>query len=104
MASKKNTIKAAPKKTSKGSSKSKRDSNNASHDSFLKKIMENPVAAIELLDEYLPADFKENIDLSTLTIEKESYVEESLKRRLSDIVYSTIKFFHKAGNFISIMS
>jgi len=62
--------------------------NNAPHDELTKKALENPIAAIELLDEYMPAEFKAHIDLSTLKVKKESYVEDSLKKRLSDIVYS----------------
>ena len=57
------------------------------HDALVKKALENPVTAQEFLDEYLPDKFKAYIDLSSLTIEKESYVEDSLKKRLSDIVY-----------------
>ena len=59
--------------------------NNAPHDELTKKALENPIAAIELLDEYMPAEFKAHIDLSTLKVEKESYVEDSLKKRLSDM-------------------
>ena len=58
------------------------------HDALAKKVLENPVAAREFLEEYLPAEFKEYIDIATLKVEKESHVEESLKRRLSDVVYS----------------
>ena len=50
--------------------------------------MENEVAAREFLTEYLPADFKALIDLRQIKVEKESFVEEDLKRRLSDIIYS----------------
>ena len=60
------------------------------HDSLVKKFMENPVAAQEFLEEYLPAEFKEFVDLSSIKIEKESYIEDSLKKRLSDIVYSVL--------------
>ncbi len=61
---------------------------NAPHDALVKKVMENPITASEFLDEYLPDYFKELIDLSTIKVEKESYVDESLKKKLSDIVYS----------------
>ena len=60
----------------------------ANHDLLVKKIMENPIAAVEFLEEFLPAEFKDILDLTTLKVEKESYVEDSLKTRLSDIVYS----------------
>ena len=63
-------------------------SNKASHDSFVKKVMESPVAASEFLEEFLPAEYKDILDLTTLKVEKESYVEDSLKTKLSDIVYS----------------
>ena len=50
--------------------------------------MQEEVAAKEFLEYYLPKEFKELIDLSKIRIEKESFVEEGLKRRLSDIIYS----------------
>ena len=58
------------------------------HDSLVKKAMESPVAAMELLEEYLPQDMQDFLNLSTLKIEKESYVDESLKKKFSDVVYS----------------
>jgi predicted transposase/invertase (TIGR01784 family) len=60
----------------------------ASHDNFFKRVMGNPLTACELLEEYWPEEFKNAVDLSTLKVEKESYVEPSLKHRLSDLVYS----------------
>ena len=35
--------------------------------------MENPIAAQEFLEEYLPTSFKERINLSTVKVEKESF-------------------------------
>jgi predicted transposase/invertase (TIGR01784 family) len=58
------------------------------HDALIKKVMENPIAAAEFLDEHLPAEFKEKLDLSTVKVEKESFVEANLTRQLSDIVLS----------------
>ena len=60
----------------------------ANHDSLIKKAMENPIAARELLFEYLPSKYQELLDLSTLQIEKESFVEDNLKTKYSDIIYS----------------
>ena len=60
----------------------------AKHDNFVKKVMESPVAASEFLEEFLPAEYRDMLDLTTLTVEKETYIEDSLKSRLSDIVYS----------------
>ncbi|WP_218460001.1 Rpn family recombination-promoting nuclease/putative transposase, partial [Rickettsia sp. TH2014] len=49
--------------------------------------MTNPIAAEEFLEYYLPEDFKKLIDLSKITLEQESYIEESLNKKYSDIVY-----------------
>ena len=52
-------------------------------------MLENtPIAAREFLEEYLPESFKTRIDLSTIKIEKESFVEKNLKKQLSDIILS----------------
>ena len=61
---------------------------NSPHDALLKKVMENPIAAAEFLDEYLPVEFKQQLALSTVKTEKESFVEKNLTRQLSDIVLS----------------
>ncbi|WP_410526362.1 Rpn family recombination-promoting nuclease/putative transposase [Rickettsia monacensis] len=36
---------------------------------------------------YLPDDFKSLVDLSKITVEQESYIEESLNKKYSDIIY-----------------
>ena len=56
-------------------------------DGLFKTIMEDTVAAQEFLEYYLPENFKELVDLSKITVEKESFVEDDLKRALSDIIY-----------------
>ena len=66
----------------------KKPKKNTPHDALIKKIMENPIAARELLEEYLPESFKDVVDLSTVKIEKESYVEKHLVKQLSDVVLS----------------
>jgi predicted transposase/invertase (TIGR01784 family) len=58
------------------------------HDELFKKVMSEPVAAREFLEYYLPASFKSKINLNSVKIEKESFVTENLRKRLSDVVYS----------------
>lgn len=58
------------------------------HDELFKKVMSEPVAAREFLEHYLPVSFKNKINLNSVTIEKESFVTEDLRKRLSDVVYS----------------
>ncbi len=50
--------------------------------------MSEPVAAREFLEHYLPVSFKNKINLNSVKIEKESFVTEDLRKRLSDVVYS----------------
>ncbi|GAA5253112.1 Rpn family recombination-promoting nuclease/putative transposase [Candidatus Rickettsia kedanie] len=68
------------------------DSSNTSerprHDALFTKVMSEPVAAREFLEHYLPASFKNKINLDSIKIEKESFVTDSLRKRLSDVVYS----------------
>ena len=61
---------------------------NLPHDALFKRIMENDIAAKEFLNEYLPQEVKDIIDLNTIKVQKESYIEPNLTKRLSDIVYS----------------
>jgi predicted transposase YdaD len=58
------------------------------HDELLKKVMSEPVAAREFLEHYLPVTFKSKININSVKIEKESFVTEDLRKRLSDVVYS----------------
>ncbi len=58
------------------------------HDELFKKVMSEPVAAREFLEHYLPVSFKNKINLGSIKIEKESFVTEDLRKRLSDVVYS----------------
>ena len=57
-------------------------------DALFKSVLEDKIAATEFLEAYLPDNVKNMLDLSTIAIERESYVDDDLKRRLSDIVYS----------------
>ncbi|MCA0254369.1 MAG: Rpn family recombination-promoting nuclease/putative transposase [Proteobacteria bacterium] len=70
----------------------------AKHDQLIKKALENPIIAQEFLDEYLPTEYKELIDLSTVKPEKETYIEESLKNKLSDMVFSVKIKSQKLGS------
>ena len=65
-----------------------KDGKNTPHDALIKKVMENPVAAQEFLEEYLPESFKSMIDLTSVQVEKESFVENHLVKQLSDIILS----------------
>lgn len=69
------------------------------HDSLAKKILSDPAAAHEFLNHYLPESCKSLLDLNTLKVEKESYIEEDLKQKFSDLVFS-IKMKNNQKAFI----
>ena len=72
-------------------------------DNVFKGIMAEPLAAKELLEEYLPDNIKAIVDIDTVKVEKESYVEESLRRQFSDLVY-TVKSKNTGENaFIYVL-
>lgn len=50
--------------------------------------MQNKHTAMEFLECYLPQKVKELLDISSVKIEPESFVEKNLRRRLSDVIYS----------------
>ena len=74
--------------TNKDASAASDTSERPRHDELFKKVMSEPVAAREFLEHYLPASFKNKINLDSIKIEKESFVTEDLRKRFSDVVYS----------------
>ena len=65
----------------------KNRSQNLKSDGLFKFIFGTKIAAQEFLEEYLPPAFKQLVDLNRIEVDKESFVEEDLQRRLSDVVY-----------------
>ncbi|WP_223262013.1 Rpn family recombination-promoting nuclease/putative transposase [Cardinium endosymbiont of Dermatophagoides farinae] len=72
---------------------------NLKHDELAKKILFDPIAAQEFISHYLPESCKSLLDLTTLKVEKESFVEEDLKQKFSDLVFS-IKMKNNEKAFI----
>ena len=78
-------------------------SKNLKHDEFFKTVMGNDIAAQEFLNEYLPQEVKDIVDLNSIKPEKESYVEPNLTKRFSDIVYS-VKTKDNQSAFIYVLA
>lgn len=66
------------------------------HDQFFKKALENPVIAREFFTTHLPAQIREIVDLAHLKIEKESFIDDSLRKSFLDVLFTT-SFAGKAG-------
>jgi len=83
--------------------KNKTSTSNLKSDALVKKIMSEKIAATEFLQEYLPQNLKAQLDLTTLEVKKESYVEESLRRQLSDLVYLVKTKDKKRDAFVYVL-
>ena len=60
------------------------------HDLFFKQYLSHPVAAADFLRNHLPATVVSLVDLTQLTLAKDSFVDEQLRNHLSDLVYRTV--------------
>ncbi|KJV56092.1 transposase, YhgA-like family protein [Orientia chuto str. Dubai] len=63
-------------------------SKNLKHDALFKRLMTNPIAALDYLKDYLPSRVIDLVDLNTVTLEKDSFVEADLRRSMCDILLS----------------
>ncbi|MCK8825652.1 Rpn family recombination-promoting nuclease/putative transposase [Fuchsiella alkaliacetigena] len=59
------------------------------HDKFFKRSMERKETAKDLLEHFLSSELLAELDMDSLRIEKESFVDEELAEHFSDIVYRT---------------
>ncbi|CAM4394190.1 MAG: Recombination-promoting nuclease RpnD [Legionellaceae bacterium] len=58
------------------------------HDAFFKSLMTNKKVAREFFSQHLPETVVKAIDLSTLVLCSETYIDVSLKNSASDLLYS----------------
>ena len=65
----------------------KTDKLRAKHDELFKKAMENPLVAKEFFEGHLPENIRKIIDFSTLNLEKETFIEENLRSKASDLLF-----------------
>jgi len=57
------------------------------HDAFVKEVFSHKEHAEDFLKNYLPQDICRLIDFDSLTIVKDSFVDEDLKEHFSDLLY-----------------
>ena len=73
-------------------------------DALFKSMMTETLVAKEFLEEYLPLEIKQMLDLTQIKIEPESFVEDDLTRQLSDIVYSVKMLDSAEQSFIYVLA
>ncbi|HRF41699.1 MAG TPA: Rpn family recombination-promoting nuclease/putative transposase, partial [Saprospiraceae bacterium] len=57
------------------------------HDRFFKSLMHNRETAIAFLEEFLPDEVKEVLDLQSLELANTTFLTDELKQYFSDIVF-----------------
>ena len=57
------------------------------HDRFIKSMMANPKVVKEFFETNLPLFVKESADLSTITLQKESFIDDSLRLQMADMLF-----------------
>lgn len=57
------------------------------HDKFIRERLSQKENAINFLENYLPKDLIEIIDLSKIEMEKDSYITEELEEYFADLLY-----------------
>jgi predicted transposase/invertase (TIGR01784 family) len=58
------------------------------HDRFIRSLMTNPRVIREFFDHHLPDKIKEILDFSSIEPQKESFVEDSLRLQIADLLYA----------------
>lgn len=71
------------------------------HDHAFRSAMSDLRVAKDFLTNYLPIEIKEKINLKTLALQKESYVDKELKLFVTDLLYS-VELKGKAGKLVYI--
>ena len=69
----------------------KEKTSNSDHDGLLKKALEHGPARQELFEKHLPVYIKDLVDIKTLELQKESFIDEALKKSYSDLLFATPK-------------
>lgn len=58
------------------------------HDAIFKQFLSDIEVARDFLSIHLPSDIRERCDFSTLQLESASFIDEKLRTRVSDMLYS----------------
>ena len=71
------------------------------HDLFIRAAMAHREVAREFFEQNLPANIRAVVDLETLQLKKESYVDEDLSEVISDLLFSVD--FNKRKGYLYLL-
>src|SRR5688572_25635382 len=66
------------------------------HDRFYRSLMVKPKVAVEFFDKNLPEPLREIVDLNSLELQKESFIEDKLRLKIADLLYK-VNFQERTG-------
>ena len=66
------------------------------HNDFFESVLSTKDSAVNFFKNYLPADILNLLDMKTLQIKKDSFVQKELKQFYSDILYQVASKNDKA--------
>ena len=66
------------------------------HDRILRSTMAKPQVIKEFFNGYLPAEIKKHIDINSIQLQKESFINDKLRMQITDLLY-TAKFGNEQG-------
>lgn len=65
------------------------------HDRFFRKMMQSKEIAQEFFNIHLPADIRNEIDLNSIELRSDTFIETNLRSKITDLLYSVL--FKKSG-------
>ena len=72
------------------------------HDRYFRAMLTNKKVAIDFLEWHLPESIKEIVDLNTIEVKKDTFVDDNFKKLESDVLFS-VKFNGKDGYIYSLV-
>ncbi|HRJ16072.1 MAG TPA: Rpn family recombination-promoting nuclease/putative transposase, partial [Saprospiraceae bacterium] len=73
------------------------------HDSFFKSLMHNRETALAFLEEFLPDEVKDVLDLQSLELANTTFLTDELKQYFSDIVFKLKMRGTEDSSFLSLL-
>ena len=58
------------------------------HDRVFRSLMGKPKVAQEFFNSYLPVRIKDQVDIDSIKLQKESYIDDKLKMQITDLLYA----------------
>jgi len=68
------------------------------HDRFFRSAMTNPRVVQEFFAANLPSNIKNMVDLATIKLTQDSFINDKLKLQITDLLF-TVEFNHQSGYF-----